>query len=135
MRIIVRTAGGSRCEVLPSSSWTCHDLHMDIQMKLGIPVSQQRLFHGSELLEKCVAAAGVGTIGQLLQLPAGPGGTLELLLYIRSTAVIRALEAVKKNGRALLHASEELKGDREFVMVAVKHDGHALQRAAEELQG
>ena len=59
MRIIVRTAGGSHCEVLPSSSWTCHDLHMDIQTKLGIPVSQQRLLHGSKLLEKCMAAAGV----------------------------------------------------------------------------
>mmetsp|Transcript_20729 Transcript_20729/g.45870 ORF Transcript_20729/g.45870 Transcript_20729/m.45870 type:complete len:127 (-) Transcript_20729:544-924(-) len=126
MRIIVRTAGGSRCEVLPSSSWTCHDLHMDIERKLGIPAAEQRLLLDSKLLE---------TMGQLLQMSARHEGKLELLLYIRSTAVIRALEAVKKNGRALLHASEELKGDREFVMVAVKHDGHALQRAAEELQG
>ena len=66
------------------------------------------------------------TMGQLLQLSARHEGRLELLLYIRSTAIIRALEAVQKDGRALLHASEELKGDREVVMEAVKQNGHAL---------
>ena len=132
MRIIVRTAGGSHCEVLPDNSWTCRDLHVDIQMKLGVPASQQRLLHGGKLLEEFMAASNVGSIGHLLQLSGG--GTLELSLYIRSTAAIEALGAVKRDGRALQQASEELKGDREVVMEAVKQNGHALQHASEELK-
>ena len=31
------------------------------------------------------------------------------------------MEAVKQNGYALVHASEELKGDREVVMESTKH--------------
>jgi hypothetical protein len=44
------------------------------------------------------------------------------------------LEAVKNNGWALGHASEELQGDREVVLAAVKQNGEALQYASEELQ-
>ena len=108
---------------------------MDIEMKLGIPAAQQRLLLDSKLLETCMAAAGVEATGQLLQLSAGHEGKLELLLYIRSAAVISALEAVKKDGHVLLHASEELKGDREVVMEAVKQNGLALEYASEELTG
>ena len=134
MRIIIRTAGGSHFEVLPRSSWTCHDLRAEIQTKLGIPVSQQRLLHGHEVLDKFMAAEAMGTIGHLLQLSAGQGGTLELLLYVRSTAAAKALEAVKKDGHALRHASEEMRDDREVVMEAVKQNGYALQHASEELR-
>ena len=133
MRIIVRTAGGSLCEVLPGGGWTCRDLHMDVETKLGIPVSQQRLLHGSELLEEFMAASAVGTMGHLLQLSGE--GTLELSLYIRSTAAIEALGSVERDGLALQHASEELKGDREVVMAALKQNGYALQHASEELKG
>ena len=84
--IIVRTAGGSHCEVIPGSDWTCRDLHADIQMKLWIPASQQRLLHGSKLLEDFMAASAVGTMDRLLQLSGG--GTLELSLYIRSYTYI-----------------------------------------------
>ena len=132
MRIIVRTAGGSHCEVLPGSGWTCRDLRVDVQTKLGIPAPQQRLLHGGELLEELMAASAAGTLGRLPQLSGG--GTLELSLYIRSTAAIEALEAVIKDGRALEHASEELKHDREVVMEAVKQNGQALEYASEELQ-
>ena len=47
------------------------------------------------------------------------------------------MEAVKQNGRALaeLHASAELKGDREIVMEAVKQNGRALEYASAELKG
>ena len=45
------------------------------------------------------------------------------------------LEAVKRDGRALQHASEELKGDRGVVMEAVKQCGYALEYASEELKG
>ena len=82
MRIVVRTAGGAHCEVLPGSGWTCRDLHVDVEKKLGVPASQQRLLHGSELLEEFMAASAVGTMGRLPQLSGG--GTLELSLYIRS---------------------------------------------------
>ena len=71
MWLIVRTAGGSHCKVLPRRDWTCHDLHVDIQKKLGIPVSRQRLLHGNETLHEFMAAATVGTMGPLLQLSAG----------------------------------------------------------------
>ena len=78
MRIIGQTAGGSHCEVLPSSNWTCHDLHRDAHRQLGVPVSQQRLLHGNEPLGEFMAAAAVGTMGHLLQLSAGHEGILEL---------------------------------------------------------
>eukprot|EP00656_Telonema_subtile_P011531 TRINITY_DN1571_c0_g1_i19.p1 TRINITY_DN1571_c0_g1~~TRINITY_DN1571_c0_g1_i19.p1 ORF type:complete len:145 (-),score=43.98 TRINITY_DN1571_c0_g1_i19:357-791(-) len=38
------------------------------------------------------------------------------------------------NGRALQHASEELRADREVVLAAVQQDGWALQHASEELR-
>ena len=132
MRIVVRTAGGSHCEVLPGSSWTCRDLHVDIGTRFGIPASQQRLLHGSKLLEEFMAASAVGTMGHLLQLSGV--GTLELSVYVRSTAAIEALGAVERDGHALEHASEELKRDRQFVMEAVKQNGHALEHASEELK-
>ena len=56
-------------------------------------------------------------------------------MYVRSTAVTQALEAVEKDGHALRRASAELKGDREVVMEAVKQNGHALWHASEELKG
>ena len=45
------------------------------------------------------------------------------------------LERVSKSGFALQYAAEELKGDREIVMVAVSQNGMALQFAKEELKG
>ena len=134
VRIAVRTAGGSSCEVLHGGDWTCHDLHLDVQRQLGVPVSQQRLLHGGEVLEECMAAAAVGSIGQVHRLSAGRGGTLELLLYVRSAAVVAALEAVKKAPLALRHAAEELRGDREVVLEAVRQNGFALEYASEELR-
>eukprot|EP00971_Amphidinium_carterae_P046421 914009-Amphidinium_carterae.1 len=40
------------------------------------------------------------------------------------------LAAVKKNWRALKHASVSCRGDREIVLAAVKQDWHALHYAA-----
>ena len=45
------------------------------------------------------------------------------------------LERVSKNGMALVHADEELKGDREIIMEAVSNNGLALEYATEELKG
>ena len=44
------------------------------------------------------------------------------------------MEAVKQNGDALVCASAELQGDREFMMAAVKQDGLALGYASVELR-
>ncbi|MDA8575970.1 DUF4116 domain-containing protein [Candidatus Marinamargulisbacteria bacterium] len=41
---------------------------------------------------------------------------------------------MSQNRVALQYASEELKRDREFIMKAVKKDGRALQHASEELR-
>jgi hypothetical protein len=38
-----------------------------------------------------------------------------------------ALEAVRKNGYALVHAAEQLRGDREIVLEAVRQNGEVLQ--------
>ena len=46
----------------------------------------------------------------------------------------KVLEAVKRNGRALYHASAALKDDREIVLEAVKQDGGALRFASAALQ-
>eukprot|EP00972_Heterocapsa_arctica_P046244 6822798-Heterocapsa_arctica.AAC.1 len=73
-----------------------------------------------------MGTAAIGTIGQLLRLEAGQEVSLELLLYIRSTAVVEALELVEQSGWALDIMSEELKGDREVVMAAVKQNGRTL---------
>jgi hypothetical protein len=45
-----------------------------------------------------------------------------------------ALAAVKNDGWALEHASDELKADKEVVMAAVKNNGYALQFASDELK-
>ena len=45
------------------------------------------------------------------------------------------LAAVSKNGGALYHAAEELKGDRDIVLAAVSNNGLALQFATEDLKG
>ncbi|SVD05124.1 uncharacterized protein METZ01_LOCUS357978, partial [marine metagenome] len=44
------------------------------------------------------------------------------------------LAAVKNEGAALEHASDELKADREVVMAAVKNKGGALEYASDELK-
>ena len=43
--------------------------------------------------------------------------------------------AVSQNGRALRHASEELRSDPEIAMKAVSQYGQALRHASEELRG
>ena len=44
------------------------------------------------------------------------------------------MAAVKNEGGALEDASDELKADKDVVMVAVKNDGDALEYASDELQ-
>ena len=136
MRITIRMASGRHCEISPCDHWTVQDLQLEIQSVLEVPVAQQRLIHGGRLLQRAMGAAAVGTVGQLLKPSGGAQETsLELLLLVRSTAVVEALEAVKQNGAWLRSASEELKGDREVVMEAVKQHGFALGSASEELKG
>eukprot|EP00972_Heterocapsa_arctica_P066824 9859779-Heterocapsa_arctica.AAC.1 len=113
MKITVQTAGGSFCEVFPCDRWTCHDLNMEIQQKLDVPVSQQRFIHRCKVLKEFMGTAAIITMGQLLRMEARPEMSLELLLYIRSPAVVEVLEAVKQNGMALQDVSEELRHDRE----------------------
>jgi hypothetical protein len=43
------------------------------------------------------------------------------------------VEVVKRRGRALQYASEELKGDRDIAMEVVKQQGGAFEYASEEL--
>ena len=45
------------------------------------------------------------------------------------------LAAVHCSGRALKHASEQFKGDREVALAAVRQNGNALRYASELLQG
>ena len=45
------------------------------------------------------------------------------------------LERVARNGWALKHATEELRGDREVVITAVADRGYALEYATNELRG
>ena len=45
-----------------------------------------------------------------------------------------ALAAVKNDGFALQHVSDELRADKEVVMAAVKNDGDALEYASDELK-
>ena len=44
------------------------------------------------------------------------------------------MKAVLQNGRALKHAAEELKGDKEMVAQLVAKDASALRFAAKELR-
>jgi len=44
------------------------------------------------------------------------------------------MQALKKDGRALLFASKSLKADKEVVMEAVKQDGHSFEYASKELR-
>ena len=135
MRIIVRTAGGTCCEISPSDHWTCRDLKRHVEAELGVPESQQRLFHDSGPFEEAMRSAAAETLGELLSQEAGQATPLELLLYVRSTEAAEMIEAVKRDGYAFQDASEELQGDREVVMEAVKQHGQALRHASEELKG
>ena len=45
------------------------------------------------------------------------------------------LAQVSRDGYALQHATEEMKGDREIVMAAVSQIGFALRYATEEMKG
>ena len=45
------------------------------------------------------------------------------------------LIVVKQSAGALENASEKLCGDKEIVLIASKQNGHALQYASEELRG
>eukprot|EP00972_Heterocapsa_arctica_P112077 16429784-Heterocapsa_arctica.AAC.1 len=122
MRVAVQTAGGNRCELSPGDEWTFHDLGVAIHRELGVPVPQQRLIHGRRVLQEFMDTAAINTMGQLLRMSAGPETPLELLLIIRSPAVVKTLEAVKSSGMALQLASEEHRCDREVVMEAVKQN-------------
>ena len=135
MKITVRTAGGSCCEVAPADHWTFRDLSREVEEKLDVPLMQQQLLHGHKLLKAFMRTAAIETIGELLRMEGGPGMALELVLYIRSPEYAEALTAVEHDEMAFQYVSEELKGDREVVLAAVKHDGSALRLASEELKG
>ena len=138
MKIVVRTVGGSCCEVEPCDQWTRHDLVREIERQLGVHVSQQRLIHGCSILEQVMRQAAITTMGQLLRMEGAPGMSLELSLYIWSPAsaeVQVAIELVRQNGLALGYVSEELKRDREVVIEAVRQNSFALQFASLELKG
>eukprot|EP00972_Heterocapsa_arctica_P001869 268039-Heterocapsa_arctica.AAC.1 len=77
MRITVQTAGGSHCDISPCDHWTCHDLKIEIQQKLDVRVAQQRLIHGTNILEEFMSTAAIETIGQLFRLEAGQDMLLE----------------------------------------------------------
>ena len=91
-----------------------------VQEKLDVPVKQQRLVYHTAVLEDFMARRALQTLGQLHRSEGTCETPLVLFLYIRSTEVVEALEAVKQDGHALANACEELKGDREVVMEAVK---------------
>ena len=132
--ITVRMVSGSSCEISPCDHWTFHDLQVEIERKLGVCVSQQRLFHGSRRLEEAMHSGTTGTCHKLLQLQRGQDTRRELLMLVRSAEAASMIERVRQDGRALDDASEELKADREVVMEAVKQDGCALEYASEELK-
>ena len=126
---------GSHCEIAPCDHWTCHDLSLEIQERLGVPVPQQQLIYGGRPLQEVLVQAAIGTMGPWLIMQAGQEMSLELLLLVRPIEVVEALLVVKQNGESLHNVSKELKGIREIVMEAVKQNGCALRYASEELKG
>ena len=101
MKLTVRTAGGSHCEIMSCGHWTYHDLSEEIHRQLGIPVAQQRLIYGGKLLNPVMFT----TVSHQLSLAGGQDVSLELLLYVRSAAVAEALEVVTGNDRKLRDVS------------------------------
>ena len=73
MKITVRTAGGSCCEVAPGDHWTFRDLSREVEEKLDVPLLQQQLIHGHKLLKEFMRTAAIKTIGELLRMEGGPG--------------------------------------------------------------
>ena len=59
MKITVRTAGGSCCEVAPDDHWTFHDLGREVEEKLDVPLLQQQLLHGHKLLKEFMRTAAI----------------------------------------------------------------------------
>ena len=135
MKITVRTAGGSCCEIARGDRWTFRDLSREVEEKLDVPLMQQQLLHGHRHLKGFMRTAAIETMGELLRMEGGPGMALELSLYIWFPEYAQALREVEDAGMALQYVPEELKGDREVVMEAVRQDGRALRFASEELKG
>lgn len=46
----------------------------------------------------------------------------------------QVISAVKADGKALYHASSQLKNDREIVLAAVRQNGYALEYVGENLK-
>ena len=80
MRIHVQTAGGSHCEVVPCDQWTCHDLKVEIQNQLDVPVAQQRLIYNGSLLNEHIGVGSTATIGDVLGLDTGQNVLVGILL-------------------------------------------------------
>eukprot|EP00972_Heterocapsa_arctica_P097802 14428973-Heterocapsa_arctica.AAC.1 len=81
---------------------------MKIAENLGVLVEQQRLIHGSTLLQHEAL-----TLSESFPSSVEAEVPVELSLLIRSPAVASMLRTLKLNPLALEHASEELKADRE----------------------
>ena len=80
LEVAVRTLAGDHCEISAKRRWTCRDLKARIAEALRVPAQQQRLLHGTTLLE-CDAS----TLDALLP----PAAEAEAKAPVDITLVIR----------------------------------------------
>ena len=132
MRIEVRTAGGSCCEIAPGQHWTCHELTDEIRQKLNVHEDQQRLIYRGKTLQEFMGAAALQTIGQLMDSEVGEELSLELLLYVRSKEAVAALEA-SCTGFTIISATYVLT-QHKIMFVRLKHVVMCLFQSKVEMQ-
>merc|ERR1719422_231138 len=118
----VSGVGGMLCEVCLDAGATVTELQSAIATSTGIPVSHQRLFHGSQELRQ---GGGIPHVG---------GERVEVLLVRRTAEQVHWLQRLAARPHCLVWAAKELQADRELVICAVTREGTMLDWAANELR-
>ncbi|MDA7705641.1 DUF4116 domain-containing protein [Rickettsiales bacterium] len=118
-------SGEKICIINFDPNLTIGDLKSKLKEASNIPVKQQKLVFGNEIL------SDDHKLSNYLQ----EAEKYTLTLIKRDLDVTKALEVLEKFGFELQFASDKLKGDKEVVLEVVKKDGLALKFASEELRG
>jgi hypothetical protein len=112
---------------------------------MGIRCSNELVFCRGEEVLNCIDDTN-DTNGEITVVHDEVMGLLEEFLQhvqrLKLSAHLRpaqnhrnlVLTAVKRNGKALRHASADLKADQDVVLAAVRNDAHALRYASAKLQ-
>lgn len=149
--IIAPLTGHSLCTICAASlSWRVNELKAEIERIEGTAIKRQKLLFGNQLLcdhdmlcntMQGASCAEVGLMrveplwaGLIDQVANGEVALEDLDESARSDRSL-VMAAVKvSQGRALAHASLNLRGDRELVLEAVRRNGLSIRHATDDMR-